>query len=558
MSEIHTGDCAKILEELLHKYEWGSYKFFELMQKLCIVFDMTDDDCYHSLMEYPFTGNSNRDVCDIIIMRYTNKIPKFLLEALRDLERNIGMSERAYTRECKKNPWEDAMYKVFYNAIETDRFTEGIEGLARILGYDTSCSDDNGISMAAKEKYWDFHHNKNDLQLLENLVFSISRTIRSKTNGEWFSPEMKDKYVDTSDKLLYLCGRIQTYRNDKSKIHKEDPTMANQKCPHCPGKCPDETTGAAIGETVGESLNVVEPEAVCVSEPTEDTSMQKFETNGNASTSVLLRENGEVNVELLRALVDGNQFTNYSATIEAMTKMWRKFTPAMYKKTLLYVLDRFYIPHEKCDCGGSINQLKIGNGIFNHSCLCVNADWLDGPYIKLKTQHGSPASFPIVNGSVMDSIPYVADIAFVNAKMKYCKADNCTLIPVIFAVDNHINIREEDGKKFATEDYIFFFGVADKCSIDDVPHNTPIVCRALGIPELKVSKVECTDIPVITIDGRNLIDDTAAIAVMNTICGVGKPNPVPYFVEFMKVFTHFLQQRDESVDYANDVDRDPV
>jgi len=550
MSEIHTGDCAKILEELLHKYEWGSYKFFELMQKLCVAFDMTDEGCYHSLMEFPFTGNTNRAVCDIIIMDYTNKIPKFLLEALRDLEKKIAISERVYKRECKKDPWEGALYNVLYYDIESDLFNEGTQRLAGILGYNTSCSDDNGISMAAKEKYWDWHYDMKNLQLLENLVYSIAGTLRSRTSADYFSQEMKDKYLDTSDKLLYLCGRIQNYRHDKSKNHKEDPTMANQKCPHCPGKCPDETTGAAIGETVGESLNVVEP--------TEDTSMQKFETNGNASTSVLLRENGEVNVELLRALVDGNQFTNYSATIEAMTKMWRKFTPAMYKKTLLYVLDRFYIPHEKCNCGGSINQLKIGNGIFNHSCLCVNADWLDGPYIKLKTQHGSPASFPIVNGSVMDSIPYVADIAFVNAKMKYCKADECTLIPVIFAVDRPITIREEDGKKFATEDYTFFFGVADKCSIDDVLHNTSVVCRALGIPELKVSKVECTDIPVITIDGRNYTDDTAAIAIMNTVCGVGKPNPVPYFVEFVKVFTHLLQQRDESVDYANDVDRDPV
>lgn len=334
--------------------------------------------------------------------------------------------------------------------------------------------------------------------------------------------------------------------------------MANQKCPHCPGKCPGETTGAAIGETVGESLNVVEPEAVRVSEHTEDRSMQKFETNGNASTSVLLRENGEVNVELLKALVDGNQFTNYSTTFEAMTKMWRKFTPAMYKKTLLYVLDRFYIPHEKCNCGGSINQLKIGNGIFNHTCLCVNADWLDGPYIKLKTQHGSPASFPITNGSVMDSIPCVADIAYFNAKMKYCKADDCTLIPVIFAVDRPINIREEDNSKFATEDYTFFFGIADKSRIGEIESYANIVCRAMNAPIHQISKVGPSAIPLIIIDGKNLSNDDLVIAIMNTICGFDKPNPVPYFVEFMKVFTHFLQQRDECVDYANDVDRDPV
>ena len=74
MSEIHTGDCTKILEELLHKYEWGSYKFFELMQKLCIAFEFTNEDCYHHLMEYPFTGNTNRAVCAIIIMDYTNKM----------------------------------------------------------------------------------------------------------------------------------------------------------------------------------------------------------------------------------------------------------------------------------------------------------------------------------------------------------------------------------------------------------------------------------------------------------------------------------------------------
>ena len=558
MSEIHTGDCAKLLEELIHKYEWGSYKFFELMQKLCVAFEFTNEDCYHHLMEYPFTGNTNRAVCDIIIMDYTNKIPKFLLEALRDLEKKIAISERIYKRECKKDPWEGAMYNVFYYDIESDRFTEGIVGLARILGYDTSYSDDNGISMAAKEKYWDFHHNKNDLQLLENLVFSISRTIRSKTNGAWFSPEMKDKYVDTSDKLLYLCGRIQNYRHDKSKIHKEDPTMANQKCPHCPGKCPGDTAGAVIGETVGESLNVVEPEAVRVSEPAEDTSMQKFETNGNASTTVLLRKNGEVNIELLRALVDGKQFTNYSASFEAMTKMWRKFTPAMYKKTLLYVLDKFYIPHEKCNCGGSVNQLKIGNGLFHHSCLCINMDWLDGPYIKLKTQHGSPASFPITNGSVLDAIPYIADLAFANASMKYCKADECSLIPIIIAVRHPANTHEDNGKEYTTEDYTFFFGIANKYAVNELDSNVKVVCRALGAPILDISKPTCTDIPVVIVEGDDGYRDELLVAILNTVCGFRKPNPVPYFVEFMKVFTHYLQQRDECVDYANDVDRDPV
>lgn len=567
MSKIHIGNCTKVLEELLHKHEWGTYKFFEAMQKLVIEFKLTEDDVYTNLLNSPFCSWSCEEVCNRIINTYTD-LPVYLIDALHELHRKIHIGYIQKENDRKHDPFMNYMHRLFEYKIDSVCFREAILGMARILGYADSPSENDTIHEGVKALFWDYKQDTDNLELLERLVYSIASRIRCRKSA---------KDLDDSDKLLYLYGRLQEYRseiNNDAKI-KEESTMSDQKkCPKCPGECPDKNevkkskcvakaklrdesavnVATEVGKIAGETVKQFVPD-----ETAENVTMQKFETFGNPSTSVLLDSVGNVNIGLLRDLVDGDQFTSYCTSIESMVKMWRKFTPAMYKKTLLYMLDRFYIPHEKCHCGGSENMLKIGNGIFNHSCLCVNVDWLDGPYIKLKTQHGSPASFTITNGDIMEALPYIADVAMLNANMKYCKATDCSLVPIIFAIDRPLAVREENGREYGIEDHTFFFGVADKVRVEELGTIVPVICRAFNVPKLKIEEITGTKVPVVIIDDSNQdVREEIVIAIANTVCGGDKPNPVPYFVEFMQVFTNYLQRRDECVDYANDVDRDPV
>ena len=331
----------------------------------------------------------------------------------------------------------------------------------------------------------------------------------------------------------------------------EDVKVPKKECPNCP------SASMKVAPTIlSES---VEPDCAV------------FEVGENeTSTSALLKENGEVRIKVLADLVINNKFTTMNCKYEVARDLWHTLTKESYKKSILYLLDRFFRPHSKLTCGGSEDMLAYGCGVFHHSCLCINEDWLDGPYVMIKTQHGAPCNFFVENGNVSDSLPTIVNTAADIASMKYGKIGQRGLAILIIDIPQfHFN-QDEKAAPYGREEHRLFFATVPACRLNMLPNNlTFVIDGRLVTVKIEVNNAINTSNVVLcrlVSDDQFICGDDTVLALINKIAIItdkdgdiiSMPTTVPFVSEFVSTFTKFLQGYDEAVDIVNGVDRDPI